>query len=218
MTLVVLICPVLVRLSLADHVLGIGELLEITGDMKSAADAKDIQAFFTHDFRFHERLWKASGNTFLPRLLSQLMLGMQPQATNAGVELTLALRDRRPIWVMASEDKLKQAFCNLIDNALKFTSHGGNIVVETDAQGGDAIVRVRDTGAGIPYKDLPHVFERFYVADRSRARGLSGAGLGLSIARQIAEAHRGAIEVQSMLGVGTVFTVRVPILQLSQEA
>jgi len=52
----------------------IGELLEITGDMKSAADAKDIQAFFTHDFRFHERLWKASGNTFLPRLLSQLML------------------------------------------------------------------------------------------------------------------------------------------------
>jgi two-component system sensor histidine kinase ResE len=67
---------------------------------------------------------------------------------------------------------------------------------------------------GIPFKDLPYVFERFYVADRSRTRGVSGAGLGLSIVKQIIEAHHGSVSAESTLGSGTTFTVRIPMLSL----
>jgi len=153
--------------------------------------------------------------TDLESVVRPIVQSFEPKAAEKGV--ALEYRPLRPVDLQIDAERFSQVIVNLVDNALKFTPENGDIVVETDAHGGEAIVRVRDTGAGIPYKDLPHVFERFYVADRSRARGLSGAGLGLSIARQIAEAHRGAIEVQSMLGVGTVFTVRVPILQFFQE-
>ncbi|MBV9269879.1 MAG: PAS domain-containing protein [Candidatus Eremiobacteraeota bacterium] len=153
--------------------------------------------------------------TDLESVVRPIVQSFEPNAAEKDVALEFSAL--RPVRLQVDAERFSQVVVNLVDNAIKFTQPGGNIVVETDAEGADAIVRVRDTGAGIPYKDLPHVFERFYVADRSRARGLSGAGLGLSIARQIAEAHRGAIEVQSMLGVGTVFTVRVPILQLFPE-
>ncbi len=83
---------------------------------------------------------------------------------------------------------------NLVDNALRYTPEGGSITVALDVEGGYAVVRVSDTGIGIPYKDLPYVFERFYVVDRSRTRQAprGGAGLGLSIVKQIAEAHGGS--------------------------
>ena len=85
---------------------------------------------------------------------------------------------------------------------------------ELDTAGGEAIVRVRDSGSGIPFRDLPHVFDRFYVVDRSRARPSSGAGLGLAIVKQIADAHGGTITAESRLGKGTTFTLRLPILHL----
>jgi signal transduction histidine kinase len=100
---------------------------------------------------------------------------------------------------------------NLIDNALRFTPVGGSVQTAIDVSDGYAVINVSDTGIGIPYKDLPHIFERFYVVDRSRARDISGAGLGLSIVKQIVDAHNGTVTAESMLGSGTRFTVRLPV-------
>ncbi len=135
-----------------------------------------------------------------------------PQA--AGKNVDLELQTIRPAIVEADEQRLSQVFVNLIDNALRFTPEGGSVRVTIDVEGGHAIVRVGDTGMGIPYKDLPYVFERFYVVDRSRTRGISGAGLGLSIVKQIIEAHHGTVHVESVLGSRTQFTLRIPMLSM----
>ncbi len=86
--------------------------------------------------------------------------------------------------------------------------------MELDANGNDAIMRVRDTGVGIPYRDIPHVFERFYVVDRSRTRESGGAGLGLAIVKGIIDAHGGTVTTESMLGSGTLFTIHLPIMRI----
>lgn len=136
-----------------------------------------------------------------------------PQAASKNVGLEL--RSVRPPIVEADEHRLSQVFVNLIDNALRFTPEGGSVTVTLDVDDGYAVIAVADTGMGIPYKDLPYVFERFYVADPSRTRGVSGAGLGLSIVKQIVEAHRGRVDVESTLGSGTTFTVRIPIADVA---
>ena len=138
-----------------------------------------------------------------------------PQA--AAKNVTLELRPVRPAIVEADEQRLSQVFVNLIDNALRFTPEGGSVSVTLDVHDGYALICVADTGMGIPYKDLPYVFERFYVADRSRTRGVSGAGLGLSIVKQIVEAHHGTVQVESTLGIGTKFTVSIPMLALDSS-
>jgi anti-sigma regulatory factor (Ser/Thr protein kinase) len=93
----------------------------------------------------------------------------------------------------------------LIENALRFTPAGGEVRVALAAEAGGTRVSVSDTGSGIAPEDLPHVFERFYRADRSRARSTGGAGLGLAIARQIAELHGSRLEVESSPGRGSLF-------------
>ncbi len=120
--------------------------------------------------------------------------------------------------VEADADRLAQVFVNLIDNALRHTRERRPIQVELDARDSDAVLRVRDTGDGIPYRDLPHIFERFYVVDRSRTRGSGGAGLGLAIVKGIVDAHGGAISAESMLGRGTAFTIRLPIMRVHRES
>ncbi len=80
---------------------------------------------------------------------------------------------------------------------------GGKIAVMLSSEKDEALITVADRGIGIPYRDLPHIFERFYVVDRSRAREVSGAGLGLAIVKQIIDAHKGSIAVESRLGRGT---------------
>jgi signal transduction histidine kinase len=93
---------------------------------------------------------------------------------------------------------------------LRHTPHEGTVTVEIAAEGDDAVLRVRDTGRGIPYHDLPHIFERFYVVDRSRSREHTGTGLGLSIARHLVEAHGGTLTVHSVYGRGATFECRLP--------
>jgi len=116
-----------------------------------------------------------------------------------------------PVWVEADAHALRRLFLILIDNAVKFTRAGGRIEVIVDKQDGSALGVVRDTGIGIAAEDLPNVFERFYRADKARSRESGGVGLGLSIGRWIAEAHAGTIEVQSSLGHGSAFQVRLPL-------
>ena len=150
----------------------------------------------------------------LEEVARPIVASFEQQASNKGVSLELAAL--RPVRVEADPDRLSQVFVNLIDNALRHTGDGGRIRVEIDARDSDAVLRVRDTGEGIPYRDLPHIFERFYVVDRSRNRGTGGAGLGLAIVKGIVDAHGGAISAESMLGRGTAFTIRLPIMRIKR--
>ncbi len=114
------------------------------------------------------------------------------------------------VRVNADPDRLKQLLLNLIGNAIKYTPAEGTITLAVWPNGPEALMSVADTGEGIPAEDLPHIFDRFYRVDKARARKQGGAGLGLAIARWIAEAHHGWITVRSTLGSGTTFTIHLP--------
>jgi signal transduction histidine kinase len=137
---------------------------------------------------------------------------VRPRAETEGVALRVDLSEDLPL-VDVDPRRIGQVLRNLLDNGLTHTRPGGEILV--DARAGDEWVEVgvRDTGAGIAAEDLPHVFERFYRADRSRSRATGGAGLGLAIARQLVEAHGGRIEVESEIGQGTRFTFTLPVAE-----
>jgi two-component system phosphate regulon sensor histidine kinase PhoR len=105
--------------------------------------------------------------------------------------------------------KLEQMLVNLLDNAVKYTDRG-EITVSVDVQDKRVRIQVRDTGIGIPKDDIPHVFERFYVVDKSRSRKFGGTGLGLSIVKHIVLLHNGTIDIESALGKGTSVTVTLP--------
>jgi len=112
--------------------------------------------------------------------------------------------------VQGNHSWLKQLLLILADNALKYTPNGGSVRVELERESDTAVLKVQDSGIGIPQSDLPHIFDRFYRADKARARNESGAGLGLSIAQWITREHSGEIEVHSEVGQGTTIAVRVP--------
>ena len=115
-----------------------------------------------------------------------------------------------PVNIQADADALRRVFLILIDNAVKYTPDGGSVTVQLGLEPGFAVVSVCDTGIGIAADDLPHVFDRFWRADKARSRELGGAGLGLSIAGWIVAAHHGSIDVESSPGNGSVFRVRIP--------
>ncbi|MBU4459950.1 MAG: HAMP domain-containing histidine kinase, partial [Verrucomicrobia bacterium] len=109
-------------------------------------------------------------------------------------------------------DRLAQVAANLVANAIHYNRPGGEVSVRTAVEDGAAVLAVRDTGTGIAAADLPHIFERFYRADASRARAEGRSGLGLAIAKAIVESHGGTIAVESREGEGSTFTVRIPAL------
>jgi heavy metal sensor kinase len=116
-----------------------------------------------------------------------------------------------PITIVGDRIRLRQLFLNLVDNAIKYTPEGGSVLLTMDRQDGSAVFEVQDTGIGIPREEAEKIFDRFYRVDKARSRDLGGAGLGLSIARWIAELHRGTITVTSEVQKGSTFTVRLPI-------
>jgi signal transduction histidine kinase len=123
---------------------------------------------------------------------------------------TLSLPNTR-VPVEADSSALRRALLILIDNAVKYTPRGGLVTVELNTSTGFAIVSVSDTGIGIAREEVPHIFDRFWRADKTRSREEGGAGLGLSIAKWIVETHRGSIDVESEPGKGSTFRVRVPL-------
>ncbi len=114
------------------------------------------------------------------------------------------------LTVAADADKLSQAVINLVTNALKYTNPGGTVTLAADDDETSLWITVRDTGIGIAPEDLPHIFERFYRTDKSRARQTGGSGIGLTIARSIIEAHGGTLTAESEPGRGSTFTIRIP--------
>lgn len=130
------------------------------------------------------------------------------QADRAGLSLSLDLPPDLPD-VLADANRMQQVVVNLMHNAIKFTSQGGQVLVKAWRNGNVVEVIVQDTGKGIPAADLPRIFERFYKVDRSRSGG--GTGLGLAIARHMVEAHGGKIWAESMVGKGSTFHFTIPI-------
>ncbi len=126
-----------------------------------------------------------------------------------GVELTAQLPSAS-IFVHGDRDALRRLFLILLDNAVKYTPAGGSLTVALQGGDGTVIGTVRDSGIGIDPEHLPHIFERFYRADRARSRAAGGAGLGLAIGRWIAEAHGGRITVESEDRRGSAFHVHLP--------
>lgn len=114
------------------------------------------------------------------------------------------------LTVAADADKLSQVVINLVANALKYTNAGGTVTITARADARRLYIMVSDTGIGIASEDLPHIFERFYRTDKSRARQTGGSGIGLTIAKSIVDAHKGSLTVASEPGCGSTFTVILP--------
>ena len=122
-----------------------------------------------------------------------------------------AVTPAEPVWVKADAIAIDRLLLILMDNAVKYTPAGGRCEIALEQEGGEAKIRVRDTGIGIAENDLESIFERFYRADRARSRNIRGAGLGLAIARWITEMHGGTIAAESEVGTGTTLEVRLPV-------
>ncbi|MGY0061281.1 sensor histidine kinase [Streptomyces sp. LZ34] len=146
----------------------------------------------------------------LGELLETCRTAHRAQAERAGVALTAPTPPGDPVYAHADADRLRQAVGNLVSNAVRATAPGGTVRLSLARREAEAVVRVSDTGHGIPAEHLPHVFDRFWRADAARGRATGGSGLGLSIARQIVHDHQGTIDVESEAGVGTVFTLVLP--------
>ena len=144
-------------------------------------------------------------------LLNGVMEKFTPMASRSAVDLKLELASDLPIF-MGDGDRLAQVFTNLVDNALKFTPYNGTVTLRAVQDKSEVQVSVSDTGKGIPAEAIPHIFDRFYQADSSRAGGEKhGAGLGLAIVQEIVAAHGGRISVRSTEGQGTAFVVHLPL-------
>jgi two-component system sensor histidine kinase SenX3 len=113
--------------------------------------------------------------------------------------------------VAGNQRDLAAAVRNLLDNAVRYTDEGGKIGVVVSVGEGEAVLTVTDDGEGIPSRDLNRIFERFYRVDSARARATGGTGLGLAIVKHVAESHGGSVAVESQLGVGSIFTLRLPL-------
>lgn len=144
--------------------------------------------------------------------LGSLALDVLRQAQVLADKVELKLGTVEAVHVKGDSDRLKQLLFNLITNAIKYTPEGGRVTVSVEQRGPYALLKVQDTGIGIPKEDLDHIFDRFYRVDKARSRQMGGTGLGLSIAQWIAEAHHGKIWAESEVGKGSTFYVQLPCI------
>lgn len=125
--------------------------------------------------------------------------------------ITIIIAFLESVEINGDEVRLRQMIWNIMHNGIKYTQSGGELKVSLLEESGFALLSIQDTGIGIPEKDLPSIFDRFYRVDKARSRDEGGSGLGLSICKHITEAHKGNIEVESKPGVGTRFKIRIPV-------
>ena len=145
------------------------------------------------------------------RVLDDVRETIAPLAANAELELDVRRPDIGTVIIDGDERELTQALINLAANAVKFTKPGGRVTVAAGRDGEGVEVRVSDSGIGIPADEIPHLFERFFRARNARSAVIPGTGLGLSIVADIVARHHGSIEVESTLGMGTSFLIRLPL-------
>ena len=152
----------------------------------------------------------------LHRVVAEVFNGLAHRGTKHGVHLRNLVEENR--MITADPRRLEQILTNLVDNAIKFNVPGGEVSVSVVAEGRFETIKVRDTGPGIPLEHLPRIFERFYRIDKARSRAAGGTGLGLAIVKHLARAHGGEALVTSELGVGSEFSVRLPLRDEVQTA
>jgi signal transduction histidine kinase len=132
-------------------------------------------------------------------------------AVQRGVRFIVSRHDGLPEQVLWDHDRMSEVLGNLLSNAFKFTERGGEVELAAEPAEDGVVMHVRDTGAGIPPEQLPHIFEKFYQANNQPAASQEGSGLGLAIAREIVRAHGGDLSVESAVGVGATFTIVMPL-------
>jgi two-component system phosphate regulon sensor histidine kinase PhoR len=159
----------------------------------------------------------------LAPFVSQVLEMVRGTAVKKNIDLEYNIDEE--LHLEADEDRMRQILINLLSNAINYTPEGGHVLVSVQGIAGNGMqdaedekirMIVKDSGIGIPRKDIPRIFERFYRVDKARSRGSGGTGLGLSIVKHLVELHKGTIRVDSMVGVGTSFIVELPVLQDAQ--
>lgn len=148
-------------------------------------------------------------------LTETILKRLRPIARKNDVEVVL--ESIRPVTAEADEVKLSLIISNLVENAIKYNKKQGSVKVTLDADHQFCLIEVSDTGIGMPEEALEHIFERFYRVDKSHSREIGGTGLGLAITRNAVLMHRGSIKVSSVVGEGTVFTVKIPLKSLMAQ-
>jgi len=144
----------------------------------------------------------------LKDLIVEVCVDLQIFADKKGIDLSMG--ELGDVRVKGDELKLRRMLLNIVENGIKYTQTGGKVAVSSVVNDGCVEVNVKDNGAGIAQEDIKYVFDRFYQADRSRRRE-GGSGLGLSISKWIAEAHKGSIRVESQPMNGSLFSIKLPI-------
>lgn len=167
-------------------------------------DLQDLAAADADTLRLHREPVRAD------ELIGQVAAAYRVAADAAGVALRTET-DGTP-WLDADPVRMRQALGNLVSNALRHTPGGGTVTLAARCEGDDIVLEVADTGSGITAEELPHVFDRFWRAEKSRSRRTGGSGLGLPIVRHLVAAHGGTARAKSEPGEGSVFTLRVPAL------
>lgn len=157
--------------------------------------------------------------TDLNAVLRNSVESMKSKAERFGIEINF--NDIGAMECVCDAQKLYQVFLNILDNAVKYSDPGARVDISVEEEGEDEsflTVRISDTGVGIPEEDLGQLFERFYRVNKDRSRSTGGSGLGLAISREIVALHGGEIQVESEVGVGSTFVVRIPKAPLSRSA
>jgi two-component system phosphate regulon sensor histidine kinase PhoR len=152
----------------------------------------------------------------LPAFVAEVAAHWKMRSEQKGITVQTDIAPDLPL-LRADRFRMEQVFNNLVDNAIKYSDRGGIVVIRASADAIGIELRVEDTGTGIAPADLPHIFERFYRADKARSRQHGGTGLGLSIVKHIVQRHGGTVDAQSTSGVGTTIILRFPFTPASQR-
>ena len=182
------------------------EIIEIEADR--------LYALITDTLELSE-IETMSGDTrisdyMLKDIIDEVRVVILPVAEKKSIDLLINISPSISI-VRINFDRLKQLLINILDNAIKYNNAGGTVSLNCQLEGNTIIFTVNDNGIGIHEDELPHLFERFYRVDKGRSRDCGGTGLGLSIAKHITQLYKGEIHLESTLGVGSTFIIRLPI-------
>jgi signal transduction histidine kinase len=169
-----------------------------------AAQLLDVTRFEAGGGRIEPRTLQLSA------LLEDLERAFHVLAVQRGIDFRLTMSEGLPDQVQWDPDRINEVMGNLLANAFKFTGSGGTVELTATPAADSVKIEVRDSGAGVPPDQLPHIFEKFYQANNQDSASMMGTGLGLAIAKEIVEAHRGQISCDSVLGEGTTFTLLLP--------
>ena len=146
-------------------------------------------------------------------LISDAQEELAAMVLNAHLSLKIEIAEKEPIYILGNEEQLYRVIFNLVMNAIQYTPPGGQIILSLNSSHQYAIIQVKDTGIGIPLTEQSRIFDRFYRVHSDRSRKTGGSGLGLAIVKAIVKAHRGSIHLESQPGIGSTFTVRLPLKQ-----